>query len=171
MNDMRKSNYEWYDMRKSNYEWYEKIKLWMIWECKNYEINIFEPEVYGIPEFKFFCSEVYEIFEFKILCPSSVVSIVVVVLRPASVPSVRRRRPSSSSSVRPSVPSVRRRRPSSSRCESKAACKFSKKHQNMSPTASGPWNSDRARSGDFSSRPEIAVRVEKVSFVAETLLL
>ena len=35
---------------------------------------------------------------------------VVVVLRPSSVPSVRRRRPSSSS-VRPSVPSVRRRRP------------------------------------------------------------
>ena len=39
--------------------------------------------------------------------PSSVVSVVVVVLRPSSVPSVCRRRPSSSSSVRPSV--VRRR--------------------------------------------------------------
>ncbi len=37
---------------------------------------------------------------------------VVVVLRPSSVPSVRRRRPSSSSSVRPSVPSVRPSRPS-----------------------------------------------------------
>ena len=47
MNDIRKSNYEWYekiellmiwenrimnDMRKSNYEWYENIKLWMIWD-------------------------------------------------------------------------------------------------------------------------------------------
>ena len=101
----------------------------------------------------------------------SVVSAVVVVLRPSSVPSVRRRRPSSSSSVRPSVPSVRRRRPSSSSCESKAACKFSKKLQNMSPTATGLGASDRARSGDFSSRPEIAVRVEKVGFTAETLLL
>ena len=41
----------------------------------------------------------------------------------------------------------------------------------MSPTATGLGASDRARSGDFSSRSEIAVRVEKVSFTAETLLL
>ena len=92
-------------------------------------------------------------------------------------------RPSSSSSVRPpsrpSVAVVRRRRPlsvrpsrpSSSTCESKAACKFSKKLQNMSPTATGLGASDRARSGDFSSRSEIAVRVEKVGFMTETLLL
>ena len=45
-----------------------------------------------------------------------------------SCASVRRRRPSSSSSVRPSVPSVPSVRPSSSpTCKSKAACKFSKK--------------------------------------------
>ena len=41
----------------------------------------------------------------------------------------------------------------------------------MSPTASGLGASDRARSGDFSSQPQIAVRVEKVGFTAETLLL
>ena len=41
----------------------------------------------------------------------------------------------------------------------------------MSPTASGLGASDRARSGDFFSRPEIAVRVEKVGFTAEALLL
>ena len=29
-------------------------KLWNIWECKNYDIKIFEPEVYGIFEFKLF---------------------------------------------------------------------------------------------------------------------
>ena len=73
--------------------------------------------------------------------------------------------------VRPSVVVVRRRRPSSSSCESKAACKFSKNYQDMSPIASGLLNSDRARSGDFFSRPEIAVLVEKVGFTAETLLL
>ena len=41
----------------------------------------------------------------------------------------------------------------------------------MSPTASGLGASDRARSGDFVSRLEIALRVEKVGFTAETLLL
>ena len=41
----------------------------------------------------------------------------------------------------------------------------------MSPTASGLGASDGARSGDFFSRLEIAVRVEKVGFMAETLLL
>ena len=45
------------------------------------------------------------------------------------------------------------------------------KRQNMSPTATGLGSSDRARSGDFVNRQEIAVRVEKVGFTAETLLL
>ena len=85
-----------------------------------------------------------------------------------SVRPVRRRRPSSSSSVRPSVPSVRRRhQPANPRPHAI----FRKKLKNMSPTATGLGASDRARSGDFSSRPEIAVRVEKVGFTAETLLL
>ena len=73
---------------------------------------------------------------------SSVVS-VVVVLRPSSVPSVRRRRPSSSS-VRPSRPSVavvRRRQPANPRSHAI----FRKKHQNMSPTASWLWNSESTR--------------------------
>ena len=75
-------------------------------------------------------------------CPSSSSSSV----RPPSRPSVavvRRRRPLS---VRPSVPSVRRRpsRPSSS-CKSKAACIFLQKMQNMSPTASGLFNSESTK--------------------------
>ena len=41
----------------------------------------------------------------------------------------------------------------------------------MSLTATGLGASDRARSVDFFCRPEIAVRVEKVGFTAETLLL
>ena len=91
--------------------------------------------------------------------------------RPPSV--LRPVRPSPSSVVVVLCPSVRPVRPSlsSPTCESKAACKFSKKLQNMSPTATGLGASDRARSGDFFSRPEIAVRVEKVGFTAETLLL
>ena len=36
----------------------------------------------------------------------------------------------------------RRRRPSSPSCKSKAACKFSQKMQNMSPTATGLVNSE-----------------------------
>ena len=81
-------------------------------------------------------------------------------------------RPSPSSVVVVLCPSVRPVRPSSSSptCESKAACNFSKL-QNMNPTATRLGASDRARSGDFSSRPEIAVRVEKVGFTTETLLL
>ena len=41
----------------------------------------------------------------------------------------------------------------------------------MSPTATGLGASDRARSVDFFSQREIAVRVEKVGFTAETLML
>ena len=96
---------------------------------------------------------------------------VVVVLRP-SVAVVRRRRPLSVRPSRPSCPSVAVvRRPSLSSCESKAACNFLQTLQHMRPTATGLGASDRARSGDFFSRPEIAVRVEKVGFTAETLLL
>ena len=66
-----------------------------------------------------------------------------------------------------SCASVRRRQPANPRPHAN----FQKKHKNMSPTASGLGASDRARSGDFFSRPEIAVRVENVGFVAETPLL
>ena len=104
---------------------------------------------------------------------------VVVVLRPSVA--VVRRRPLSVRPSRPSVAVVRRRRPLSVRPSVVVVTKlriqgrmqfFEKKQlQNMSPTATGLGASDRARSGDFFSRPEIAVRVEKVGFTAETLLL
>ena len=41
----------------------------------------------------------------------------------------------------------------------------------MDPTATGLGASDRARSVVFFSQAEIAVRVEKVGFMADTLLL
>ena len=112
------------------------------------------------------------IFEITIFL-TRIVFIFVVVRR------VRRRRPPSVlRPVRPSpssvvlCPSVRPVRPSSSpTCESKAACQFSKKLQNMNPTATGLGAPDRARPVVFFSRAEIAVRVEKVGFTAETLLL
>ena len=56
-------------------------------------------------------------------------------------------------------------------CESKAACKFSKNHQKEAPTASGIGGSDAPGPVVLDSRPEIAVRVEKVGFRAETFLL
>ena len=87
----------------------------------------------------------------------------------ASVRRVRRRRrpPSVLRPVRPSPSSVvvRRRQPANPRPHAN----FRKNI--LSPTASGLGASDRARSGVFFSRPEIAVRVEKVGFTAETLLL
>ncbi len=48
---------------------------------------------------------------------------------------------------------------------------FRKTHQNRGPTAAGVSNSDRARSVDFLSQAEIAVRVESVGFTTEALLL
>ena len=56
-------------------------------------------------------------------------------------------------------------------CESKAACKFLKNHKKEAPTASGIGGSDAPWPVVLDSRPEIAVRVEKVGFRAETLLL
>ena len=112
-----------------------------------------------------------------------VVRVVLCVVSCASVR--RRRRPSSSSSVRPpSRPSgavVRRRRPLSVRpsrpsvvvakLRIQGRMQFLDFFQNMSHTATGLGASDRARSVGFFSRAEIAVRVENVGFMSETLLL
>ena len=99
------------------------------------------------------------------------------------IASVRRRRPSLSSSVRPSRPSVavvrRRRRPLSVRpsrpsvvvrrrrlpANPRPHANFWKTHQNRSPTASGLWNSESTR-----KMLQISwVKIEKVCFMDDLL--
>ena len=82
--------------------------------------------------------------------------------------SVRRRRPSSSSSVRPSVPSVRRRRqPANPRPHANVRTT----HQNRGPTASGRSNSESTRIMLQISWVKIEKGIRKVCFTTQALLL
>ena len=103
-----------------------------------------------------------------VLC---VVSCVLCVRPSSSSPVVvrRRRRPSSSSSVRPSVPSVRRRRRQAANPRPHANFR-----KNFKRWVLQPRDYEIRIELDpeiFLAWPEIAVRVEKVGFTAETRLL